>query len=76
MPDARRSGTIVIYPNGKAKSVKSFLFFRTYPNVTPRSEIYVPQKNKNNRAKVSTGEWALIVSALGIAANVIIATVK
>lgn len=76
MPTARKSGTMVIYPNGKVKSVKTFLFFKSYPNVTSRSEIFVPQKNKSNRAKLGVGELALLVSALGIVANVILSTVK
>ncbi|MEO6819557.1 MAG: SLBB domain-containing protein [Ginsengibacter sp.] len=70
MPQARKTGAMVIHPDGKVESVKSFLWFKTYPNVTPRSEIYVPQKQKSNRARIGAGEWALIVSALGIVANV------
>ena len=70
MPHARKTGAMVIHPDGKVESVKSFLWFKTYPYVTPRSEIYVPQKQKSNRARIGAGELALIVSALGIAANV------
>lgn len=69
---ARKVRTMVIYPDGKVKTVKRFLFFKSYPKVTPRSEIFVPEKIAKNKAKISTGEWALIVSALGIIANVII----
>jgi protein involved in polysaccharide export with SLBB domain len=76
MPSARKSGAFVIYPDGKAKSVKSFLWFKSYPRVTPRSEVFVPQKNNSNRGKIGIGEMALLVSALGIVANVIITTVK
>jgi len=76
MPSARKSGALVIYPDGKAKSVKSFLWFKSYPKVTVRSEIFVPQKNKSNRSKLGVGEMALLVSALGIVANVIITSVK
>jgi hypothetical protein len=42
----------------------------------PRSEIFVPQKAKTNRTRLGTGELALIVSALGILANVIITSTK
>lgn len=69
---ARKTGAMVINPNGKAESVKHFLWFRSYPSVTPRSEIFVPQKLKDNRTRLGTAELALIVSALGILANVII----
>ncbi len=70
-PYARKSGALVIQPDGKAASVKHFLWFKSYPSVSPRSEIFVPQKLKNNRQRLSVGELALIVSALGILANVI-----
>jgi protein involved in polysaccharide export with SLBB domain len=76
MPSARRSGVLVIYPNGKAKSIKTFLFFKSYPTVTSRSEVFVPQKNKNNRTKITASELAVIVSALGVVANVYIAAKK
>lgn len=75
-PYARKSGALVIYPDGKAASVKHFLWFKSYPSVTPRSEIFVPQRIKTNRARLGTGELALIVSALGILANVIITSTK
>lgn len=73
---SNKSKVFVVYPNGKTASTKSFLFFRKYPKVTPRSEIFVPQKNHSNRSKISAGEWAVIVSALGILANVIVSLSK
>ncbi|MEO9021713.1 MAG: SLBB domain-containing protein [Ginsengibacter sp.] len=75
-PYARKTGALVIYPDGKAASVKHFLFFKSYPSVTARSEIFIPQKVKSNRARLGAGELALIVSALGIVANVIISATK
>ncbi|UEG50576.1 SLBB domain-containing protein [Ferruginibacter lapsinanis] len=74
--NARKVGTMVIYPDGKVKIVKRFLFFKSYPKVTSRSEIFVPQKSVKNKARMTTGEWALLVSALGIVANVIITSRK
>ena len=68
---ARKTSVMVIYGDGRASKVKHFLFFKEYPKVTSRSEIYVPQKSATNKEKISTAEWALIVSALGIVANVI-----
>jgi protein involved in polysaccharide export with SLBB domain len=68
---ARKNGALVIHADGKASSVKHFLWFKSYPSVTPHSEIFVPQKLKTNRAKLGVGELALIVSALGIIAGVI-----
>ncbi|MEO6187688.1 MAG: SLBB domain-containing protein [Ginsengibacter sp.] len=75
-PFARKTGALVINPDGKAASVKHFLWFKSYPSVSARSEIYVPQKLKSNRARFGPGEWALIVSALGIVANVFITATK
>ncbi len=69
---ARKRGTLVIYPDGKAKKVKSFLFFKSYPEVVSRSEIFVPPKSDKNKSKVSLGEWSVVVSSLAIIANVII----
>jgi hypothetical protein len=70
-PFARKTGSLVIYPDGRAASVRHFLFFKSYPSVTARSEIFVPQKVKSNRQRLGVGEMALIVSALGILASVI-----
>lgn len=69
---ARKNGTLVIYPDGKAKKVKHFLFFKSYPEVVSRSEIFVPQKSDKNKGKLSVGEWSVIVSSLAIIANVIV----
>jgi len=69
---ARKSGTLVIYPDGKAKKVKRFLFFRSYPKVVSRSEIFVPQKSDRNKSKITLGEWSVVLSSLAIIANVII----
>jgi protein involved in polysaccharide export with SLBB domain len=76
MSSSRKSKTLVIYPNGKVRSVHSFLGFRKFPRVTGRAEIFVPQKNMDNKNKMGTGEWALLVSALGILSNVIINAIK
>jgi protein involved in polysaccharide export with SLBB domain len=71
-PLARKMGALVIYPDGKAKKVKRFLFFRNYPEVVSRSEIFVPQKSASNRQRVTIGEWAVVLSSLAIIANVIV----
>ena len=70
-PYARKTGSLVIHADGKAASVRHFLWFKFYPSVTPRSEIFVPQKLKTNKSRLGAGELALIVSALGIIASVI-----
>jgi protein involved in polysaccharide export with SLBB domain len=71
-PYARKTGSLVIYPDGKAASVKHFLFFKSYPPVTARSEIFVPQKVKSNQQKISIGEWSVVLSSLALLTNVIV----
>ena len=75
LPSARKKGVVVIYPDGKAKSVKSFLWFKSYPAITPSSEIWVPN-NIKTKSKIGLAEMSLIVSTLAIVTNVIIATTK
>jgi protein involved in polysaccharide export with SLBB domain len=60
--DAQKRGAMVIYPDGKAKTISKFFFFKNYPSIMPRSEIFVPVKSKNSRNRLSTGEWVAISS--------------
>ena len=71
-PLARKKGVLVLYPDGKAKKASHFLFFKNYPKVVSRSEIFVPQKSEGNKHRVTVGEWAVVLSSLAIIANVII----
>ena len=64
----------IIYPNGKADVTKSFLFFRSYPKVTPDSQIVVPEKPASN--KMSTGEWVGIGSVITSLALLIVTAFK
>ncbi|WP_281310649.1 SLBB domain-containing protein [Flavobacterium flavigenum] len=64
----------IIYPNGKAAVTGSFLFFRSYPNVTPDSQIVVPEKPETK--KMSTGEWVSIGSVLTSLALLIVTAFK
>jgi len=64
----------IIYPNGKASVTGSFLFFRSYPAVTPGSQIVVPEKPETK--KMSTGEWVGIGSVLTSLALLIVTAFK
>ncbi|RKR10909.1 protein involved in polysaccharide export with SLBB domain [Flavobacterium sp. 90] len=64
----------IIYPNGKADVTKSFLFFRSYPNVAPDSQIVVPEKPETK--KMSTGEWVSIGSVITSLALLIVTAFK
>jgi protein involved in polysaccharide export with SLBB domain len=59
---AWRRKAYVIYPNGQAAVTTSFLFFKSYPKVTPGSQIVVPEKPLTK--KMSTGEWVSIGSVI------------
>ncbi|WP_026706981.1 SLBB domain-containing protein [Flavobacterium frigidarium] len=64
----------IIYPNGKAAVAHSFLFIRSYPTVTPGSQIIVPEKPEVK--KLSTGEAVSIGSVIASLALLIITAFK
>lgn len=64
----------IIYPNGKADVAGSFLFFRSYPDVQPGSQIVIPSKPEKNR--MTTGEIVGIASILTSLAGVVIAIIS
>ncbi|MFV7234944.1 SLBB domain-containing protein [Flavobacterium sp. ZB4R12] len=64
----------IIYPNGKADVAGSFLFIRTYPKVTPGSQIIVPEKPEVK--KMSTGEFVSIAGVLASLAGIVIALIR
>jgi protein involved in polysaccharide export with SLBB domain len=71
---AWRKKAYVVYPNGKAAVTGSFLFFKTYPKVTPGSQIIVPEKPETK--KMSTGEWVSIGSVMTSLALLIVTAFK
>jgi protein involved in polysaccharide export with SLBB domain len=64
----------IIYPNGKAAVASSFLFFRSYPKVTPDSQIVVPEKPVTK--KMTAGEWVGIGSVVSSLALLILTAFK
>lgn len=64
----------IIYPNGKAAVTKSFLVFRSYPKVTPGSQIVVPVKPEVT--KMSTAEFVSIGSVIASLALLIVTALK
>jgi protein involved in polysaccharide export with SLBB domain len=64
----------IIYPNGKAAVTSTFLFFRSYPKVSPGSQIVVPEKPEVK--KISTGEFVSIAGVLASLAGVVIAILR
>ncbi len=70
--NARRGKIYVLYPNGNAAKTSHFLFFRSYPKVTPGSEIIVPKKHEVERRRLSTGEIIGISTAITSFAGVLL----
>jgi protein involved in polysaccharide export with SLBB domain len=73
---AKKNQTFVIYPDGKAEGVKKFLFFKSYPKVTPRSEIFVPTKSGKEKQGLSTGEWVALSSILATLTTLIVTVIN
>ncbi|MEJ7589016.1 MAG: SLBB domain-containing protein [Ferruginibacter sp.] len=63
----------VVYANGSIKGTKCFLFFKSYPKLSPGAEIFVPVKRERERLRA--GEvitlGASVVTMLAILYNVI-----
>jgi hypothetical protein len=55
----------IIYPNGKAAVAHSFLFIRSYPAVSPGSQIVVPERPE---VEMSTGEVSIgsVIASLAL----------
>ncbi len=70
--NARRGKIYVLYPNGNAAKTSHFLFFKSYPKVTPGSEIIVPKKHEIERRRLTTGEIIGISTAITSFAGVLI----
>jgi protein involved in polysaccharide export with SLBB domain len=74
--NARKTSVFVIYPDGRAKAVEKFLWFKNYPAVTPRSEVYVPSKSRDNKKGFGPGEWIAISSIIASLATMVVAVVN
>ena len=63
----------VVYANGDVKGTRSFLFFKSYPKLSPGAEIFVPTKREKERLR--TGEVislsASVATMLAILFNVL-----
>jgi protein involved in polysaccharide export with SLBB domain len=74
--NARKNQAFVIYPDGKAEGVKKFLFIKSYPKVTPRSEVFVPSKSEKAKQGFSTGEWIALSSVLATLTTLVISVIN
>lgn len=71
---AWRKKIYIIYPNGNAAVTSSFLFFKSYPKITPGSQINIPLKPEAK--KMSVGEWVSIGSVMTSLALLIVTAFK
>lgn len=68
--NANRSGTYILYPDGKIRTANSYVFFRTYPKLVPGAELYVPIK-KNKRGLTTAEVMGISSSVIGLGAIII-----
>lgn len=61
--DTRKSKIYVKYPNGTTATTKRFLGIKSYPKVTPGSEIVIPKKPDKERPD-QTAKWLGIASTM------------
>jgi len=69
-PDALRKRAYVVYANGEVKATHNFLFFRSYPEIKPGSEIIIPKKPPIKG--LTATELGSIAASLASAAAVLI----
>ncbi len=72
-PFSKRKNTLVLYPNGEAKTIKRFLFFRSLPEIEPGSEVVVPKEQNREGHRLSTSEIVAITGSVASLAAVVIA---
>ena len=62
--NANKNKVFVLYPNGAAKSTKSFLGFRFYPKIEPGTRIVVAEKPIEIKNKLTPGETVAILTSV------------
>ncbi len=70
---AKKSKTYVVYPNGQSASTSHFLFIKNYPDVTPGSEVVVPEKPEST---MTTSAIVSMSSSIVSMIAVIVALIK
>lgn len=72
--EARKKSVYVMYANGAVKSVRNYLFFNSYPKITPGAIVIVPEKPQ--RQGMTTAETVSVTTALTTLAILIYNTFK
>lgn len=71
---ALRRSAYVVYANGSVDNVKKFLFFTSYPDIKPGSELFVPKKAETKGT--SALEWVSISTAIASLGAIILGILK
>jgi len=61
--DAKKSKAFVVYANGDIRSIKRFLFFKSYPKIEPGSVIIIPKKGEGKN-RMSLQEMVTLTTGL------------
>ncbi|MEJ5994848.1 SLBB domain-containing protein [Pedobacter sp. Du54] len=68
--NALKRNVYIKYANGSAEAANRFLFFRSYPDIKPGAEIFVPKRAE--REPMTTQAWIAISTAVASMAALII----
>jgi protein involved in polysaccharide export with SLBB domain len=72
--NSKKNKSFVVYANGDIKSIKRFLFFKSYPKIKPGAIIVVPTRKK--RVKMSAQEVIGITSSISTLGVLIYTLIK
>lgn len=72
-PNSKKKNTLVLYPNGEAKKISHFLFFRRMPRIEPGSEVIIPKAQIRERRRLTSAEVVAITGSVASLAAVVIA---
>ena len=72
-PNSKKKNTLVLYPNGEAKKVSHFLFFKHSPKIEPGAEVIVPKEQTRDRHRLTTSEVVAITGSVASLAAVVLA---
>jgi protein involved in polysaccharide export with SLBB domain len=68
---AKKGKTFVVHANGDISSTKHFLFFRSYPKLSPGAIVLVPTKIEDKRNKLSAAEIVALTTSVATLALLI-----
>jgi len=74
--NANKSKVFVLYPNGSARSTKSFLGFKFYPKIEPGARIVVPEKPVEITNKLTPAETVAILTSISSVVALMYAILK